>query len=89
MGNSIKNPVDNYDQAKKDLDDLLDLKVKERMISDVPLGAFLSGGYDSSLIVALMQKNSLNKIKTFSIGFHSAVHNEAEEAKEISRLYWY
>lgn len=84
VGNSIKNPVDNYDQAKKDLDDLLDLKVKERMISDVPLGAFLSGGYDSSLIVALMQKNSLNKIKTFSIGFHSAVHNEAEEAKEIS-----
>ena len=84
VGNSIKNPVDNYDQAKKDLDDLLGLKVKERMISDVPLGAFLSGGYDSSLIVALMQKNSLNKIKTFSIGFHSAVHNEAEEAKEIS-----
>jgi len=76
--------VDNYDQAKKYLDDLLDIKVKERMISDVPLGAFLSGGYDSSLIVALMQKNSLNKIKTFSIGFHSAVHNEAEEAKRIS-----
>ena len=84
VDNSIKNPVDNYDQAKKYLDDLLDIKVKERMISDVPLGAFLSGGYDSSLIVALMQKNSLNKIKTFSIGFHSAVHNEAEEAKRIS-----
>ena len=84
VDNSIKNPVDNYDQAKKDLDELLDIKVKERMISDVPLGAFLSGGYDSSLIVALMQKNSLNKIKTLSIGFHSAVHNEAEEAKRIS-----
>ncbi len=84
VSESIKNPVDNYDQAKKDLDELLDTKVKERMISDVPLGAFLSGGYDSSLIVALMQKNSINKIKTFSIGFHSAVHNEAEEAKRIS-----
>jgi len=84
VDNSLKCPLDNYDQAEKDLDALLDIKVKERMISDVPLGAFLSGGYDSSLIVALMQKNSLNKIKTFSIGFHSAVHNEAEEAREIS-----
>ncbi len=81
---SLTFPIENYDQAKRDLDKLLDAKVKDRMISDVPLGAFLSGGYDSSLIVALMQKNSVNKIKTFSIGFHSSVHNEAEEAKEIS-----
>jgi len=84
VSDSIQNPLDDYDRAKRDLDGLLDTKVKERMISDVPLGAFLSGGYDSSLIVALMQKNSLNKIKTFSIGFHSEVHNEAEEAKRIS-----
>ena len=84
VDNSLKYPISNYEQAKEELDALLDIKVKERMISDVPLGAFLSGGYDSSLIVALMQKNSLNKIKTFSIGFHSSVHNEAEEAKEIS-----
>ncbi len=84
VDSSLKSQVDNYDQAMQDLDSLLDIKVKERMISDVPLGAFLSGGYDSSLIVALMQKNSLNKIKTFSIGFHSSVHNEAEEAREIS-----
>lgn len=58
--------------------------VKLRMRSDVPFGSFLSGGVDSSLITALMQAESSQKIKTFSIGFHEADFNEAEYAKEIA-----
>lgn len=59
--------------------------VIDRMDSDVPFGAFLSGGIDSTCIVALMQKNSARKINTFSIGFHDKDYNEANFAKEVAR----
>ena len=60
--------------------------VKDRMVSDVSLGAFLSGGIDSTCITALMQANSAKPIKTFSIGFHDENYNEAHHAKKVAEI---
>jgi asparagine synthase (glutamine-hydrolysing) len=59
--------------------------INNQMVADVPVGAFLSGGIDSSLIVALMQKQNINPIKTFSIGFKEKKYNESNFAKIIAR----
>lgn len=68
-----------------ELDGLLTNAVGQRMLSDVPLGAFLSGGVDSSLIVALMQKQSTRPVKTFTIGYWEDNYNESAEAARVAK----
>ena len=75
----------NEEEIQQDLEKLLKLSVKKQMISDVPLGAFLSGGIDSTTIVALMQSISNTPVKTFTIGFNENEYSEAEYAKKISK----
>ena len=66
-------------------DEKLNNSVNLRMISDVPLGGLLSGGYDSSLIVAIMKNHSQQKIETFTIGFEEKSFNEAPHAKLVAK----
>jgi len=78
--------IEDEEEAIKGLEHKLKEAVQKRLISDVPLGAFLSGGIDSSLIVALMSKLSKEKVKTFSIGFEEKRFDETIYARKVANL---
>lgn len=73
-----------YDEAKTMMEKILHSAFEYRMVADVPVGVFLSGGYDSALLTALLQKDRTERLKTFTIGFEDKNWNEAPAAKTLA-----
>ena len=73
-----------YEDALETTKELIEAAVSRRLISERPLGSFLSGGYDSTVVTAYMAKLMKEKVQTYSIGFHSAQFNEAHHAKQVA-----
>lgn len=71
-------------ETLESLEDILISSCKLRMVSDVPIGVFLSGGYDSTAVTSLMQLHENHEVKTFTIGFHEKNYDESNYAKEIA-----
>jgi asparagine synthase (glutamine-hydrolysing) len=80
----LKSPVESEDAAFKQYKELVYTAVQSQMVSDVPLGTFLSGGIDSSLVTAIASKVTTNKINTFSIGFNEAKYDESVYAQKVA-----
>ena len=81
-----KNKIDiDYEDAVDEVDRLIKSSIKYRLLSDIEVGSFLSGGVDSSLVSAIAQEQSSQNIKTFTIGFEDKAYNEAIFAKEVAK----
>lgn len=80
-------PFQNEEECLEELRSLLDEAVRLRLVADVPLGAFLSGGVDSSTVVGLMAQHSSQPVKTFSIGFHEDSYNELKYARVAAKQF--
>ena len=74
-----------YEEALETTKELIEAAVSRRLISERPLGSFLSGGYDSTVVTAYMTKLMKEKVQTYSIGFHSEAFNEAHYAKQVAK----
>ncbi len=86
LQSSQANPfTGSMDEAVNQLEAIMQRTIEEQMISDVPLGAFLSGGLDSSLVVALMQSRKTQRVRSFSVGFHEKEFDEAPHAKAVAQ----
>ncbi|NIQ89461.1 MAG: asparagine synthase (glutamine-hydrolyzing), partial [Desulfobacterales bacterium] len=86
--NGPSSSADDFHQHSQTLRQTLEDAVRIRMIADVPLGAFLSGGIDSSIIVALMARNSGKRIKTFNISYPDLpIYDESSYARDVARMY--
>ena len=77
--------VKNENEILIDIENILDDAINLRMVSDVPVGVFLSGGYDSSIVASILAKKQCKKISTFTIGFDDEKYNEANHAKFIAK----
>lgn len=85
ISNNISQSFESEKDKVDELEDLLKNVIKQQMVADVPIGAFLSGGIDSSVIVALMQCQSNKPVNTFTVGFDDKIYNEALQSKQIAR----
>ncbi|HEX8841513.1 MAG TPA: asparagine synthase (glutamine-hydrolyzing) [Sphingomicrobium sp.] len=81
----LRNPIEDESEAIGELERVLARAVESQSLADVPVGAFLSGGIDSSAVVALYQKYSATPVRTFTIGFAEEAFNEADHARAVAR----
>lgn len=81
----LDDPIEDEADAVEAVDEALSTAIRGQSMADVPVGAFLSGGIDSSTVIALYQRHSSLPVRTYSIGFEEAAFNEAEDAREVAR----